>query len=86
MKYSKSKRFFIGTPKGFGYAIVDKGDGNKGVDKIVFHTSDKEQVKEVFQNIEETHTDFPEPKTDWEPRLLMFKDNYFTSHYLVKSP
>lgn len=56
------------------------------MDKIVFHTSDKEQVKEVFQNIEETHTDFPEPKTDWEPRLLMFKDNHFTSHYLVKSP
>lgn len=85
MRYSKSKRFFITQPKGFGYAIVDKGEGKNNGYKTLFHTSDKEQALGFLKDIEENHSDFPTPKTDWKPRLLIIKQKHFDLHYLVKS-
>tara|TARA_R110000796_G_scaffold215732_2_gene331736 strand:+ start:7482 stop:8069 length:588 start_codon:yes stop_codon:yes gene_type:complete len=75
-----------GGPRNFGYLIVDFGEGdNKRKRKHIFHTSDGEQIKEIFKTIEENHTEFPEPKTDWTPKLLIIKEHHGDGHFLVKS-
>lgn len=85
MKYSKSKRFFIKSPRGFGYAIVDKGIGDKSNYKTLFYSSDREQTLEVFERIEDDHVNFPEPKLEFTPKLL--KINWYSGdvYYLIRS-
>lgn len=86
-KYSESKRFYLRhNPLGFGYDIMDKGE-NKGLPyKRLFHTSSKEQVKGIFEAIEENHTVFPEPENDWEPQLLKIETKHYNYNYYIKSP
>jgi len=83
-RYSTLKRYYItGGPKGFGYQIVDKGENLKSHRRI-FHTSCREQAKAVFETIEENDSEFPEPKTDWIPKVLVIKEKHGDQHFLIK--
>lgn len=87
MKYSKSKRFYTnGGPYGFGYYIIDKGEDMVMPYKKIFHTSDKEQLLEVFETIEENFENLEAPIQNWSPKILFIDEKHCTNHFLINSP
>lgn len=81
-KISKSQKFVLTNGyRNFGYVIRDCESR-----KTLFHTSNAEQANDVFNTIDENHTDFPEPKKDWIPQLLIIEEKHSKWHYLITSP
>jgi len=77
---------------GFGKQIIKKDGKNR---QVVYTTSDVEQAKSALKAFNENpdlYNDFDElyklglmPKTEFEPKLLIINNKYYTSHYLVKN-
>lgn len=77
---------------GFGKQIIKKDGKNR---QVVYITSDTDQAKmalKAFNENSDLYKDFDElykmglmPKTDFEPRLLIINNRYYTHHYLVKN-
>jgi hypothetical protein len=72
--------FIRSKPDGFGYQIIRRSDY-----KCIFYTSSKEQVKRVFENLDENLKIDEKPEENFIPQLLRIKTKHYNYNYLVRN-
>jgi hypothetical protein len=84
---SDNVTFFVrNNPDGFGYEIIRKeiGDDKRIKSfKVIFHSSDREQTKRMFELIKAGKEPNEEPETNFSPRLLIIKEKHYDYHFFV---
>ncbi len=86
--------FFRENPYGFGYEIVrtvkedDKHGPHYRPQVLLYTTSSKKQIEAIYEGMVAgtlTEADWPEPETEFTPKVLIVEEKHGTYHQLIQS-